>query len=186
MAWGSILTSGDGLSWAPRAPFDPAFCFNPGNPFVQLEVEETTNQNLLFENEARLVTLELDCPTCPVTRNRCNENRAEAERFPPLPTVGEALSVRVGWWNEHLGDDALLLRASVLDADCDAAGSVVASATLVAGDVPGQLAGSAGLQSLAGVLGGEPAASVERAQLGSTVIRGEAAAIGGPVEFGIV
>lgn len=148
----SILTSSDGANWAPRPPYDPAFCFNPGNPFVQLQVEEITTQSLLFENESRIVKLGLDCPTCPLTRNRCNENASADERFLPLPTVGEAVGVRVGWWNEHLGDDRLLLRTSVFDANCDSAGSLVASSTLVAGDVTGQLAGGAGLQSLAGVL----------------------------------
>lgn len=158
VAWNAVLTSSDADSWAPLEVSDPAFCFNPGSPFVQLEVEEIDAAGALFANESRIVTVDFDCPTCPVTRNRCNANEAAAERFPPLPTVGEALSVRVGWWNEHVGDDRLLLRATVLDADCDAVGDVVASATFVAGDDPGQaVTGSAQLGELGGVLDFVPA-----------------------------
>ena len=158
VAWGAVLTSADGAAWTPLGVTDPAFCFNPGSPFVQLEVEKIDAAGPLFTHESRLVTIDFDCPTCPVTRNRCNANGSADERFPPVPTVGEALSVRVGWWNEHVGDDRLLLRATVLDSDCDAVGNVVASGTFVAGDVAGQAPGSnAEYSSVAGVLDFVPA-----------------------------
>lgn len=135
----STLLSDDGATFWPRPA--GSGCFNPGNAFVQLEVEEVTDQSLLFENEAHVVRVDVDCPTCRVGVAACADNLALTERLRPTPTVGESHDVRVSWWNEHLSDgDTLLFRASVWDAPCDSAsGSLVASGGVVVGTDPGQL-----------------------------------------------
>lgn len=118
----SVSTSSDGVLFTPR----PAGtgCLNPGNPTIQLEVEDTVGDRL-FQNEAHVVKLELPCATCPTTRNLCVENAGSAERREPVHVVGEAFDVRVSWWNENLSaGDGLLLRASLWPSACWAVGAL--------------------------------------------------------------
>jgi hypothetical protein len=133
---GSVLLSSDGVTYAPLG--EAPGCVNPGNPFVQLEVEDIVGDRL-FEQEAHVVALALTCPTCPTGPDACLENAAAAERRRTVYTEGRVHDVTVSWWNEHLSDaDRLIFRASAWDAPCSAVGALVAEGTLVVGPDDGQ------------------------------------------------
>ncbi|MEM7247512.1 MAG: hypothetical protein AAF533_19405 [Acidobacteriota bacterium] len=146
----ALLVSSDGVSFA--APTAGAGCSNRGNPAVQLEIEELTDRSLLFENEARLQTLRLDCATCPTGPASCTVNLAADESRLPTFTVGETVTVGVDWWNQHLGTSRLLLRTSAWSGTCSAPTAMVSSATRVVGDFDGQDVVGAQLLSEEGLL----------------------------------
>lgn len=145
----AVLLSTDGASFAPRAT-PTASCLNPGNPFVQLEITDHVAGDRLFVNEAHLVTLGLDCPTCPMGRNRCVENRSFLDLYLPVATVGEDLTITSAWWNEHLAaDDALTLEAYVFDRPCaNPNGSLVMQQSVQVDPDPGQVGAQAELRSI--------------------------------------
>jgi hypothetical protein len=130
-----LLSTTDGTSFAPIV----APCNNPGNPFVQLEVEDT-GSNRLFDREAHVVSVSVGCPTCRRAPQPCVANLSINEREVPVLTVGEPTTVSASWWNEHLDamTDPLLLRASAWSGPCSAPTAMIGSATVAVADSPGQ------------------------------------------------
>lgn len=124
----SVLVSSDGVSFSPAAT--AVGCFNPGNPFVQLEVEDSVTGSQLFQREAQVIALDLDCPTCPVGPAACARNLGVSERSVPTLVTGEPVTARVSWWNGHLADSSLMFRGTLWTGPCENPGVIVASATV--------------------------------------------------------
>jgi hypothetical protein len=136
----SILVSTDGVAFTPLA-LAPG-CVNPGNPYVQVEVEETDPAGgHLFDREARIVSVELDCPTCPKGPQDCSANTSIAAATEVQPVEDEPHDVVVSWWNERLLDEDLIFEAQLWSGPCDASGAAIGSVSgRVVGD-PGQAGG---------------------------------------------
>lgn len=142
----SLLLSADGASFVPATATAP--CFNPGNPFVQLEVEDTTLGDALFEREGRVAAVSLACASCPEGPERCARNLSIAERMRPTLTSGEAASVAVRFWDEHLLSDTLIFTGDLWEGSCDARTNLVTSGVAVGVASLPQAAGSAATQEV--------------------------------------
>lgn len=150
----AILVSSDGSSFSPR-PLGFG-CAQPGNPFVQLEVEDSVAGDRLFQQEAHVVEVAVTCATCPPAVQDCRDSRSLIEASLPSLLAGQAIDVSVGWWNEHLADDSLIFRATAYTGPCDAPDVNVASASVIVGPDAGQLVGPVELRRST-VLGFVPA-----------------------------
>ena len=135
----SILTSSDGRTFTPRLV--GSGCAQPGNPFVQIEVEDSVAGDRLFDSEAHVVEVAVSCATCPVAVNACSQNRSMVEASPSSLLAGQELVVSAGWWNEHLGDDSLIFTTSVFASACDALVLPFQTNSVLVGTDAGQLAG---------------------------------------------
>ena len=124
----SVLESADGTSFSPLGL--RAGCANPGNPFVQLRVEDSVTGDRLFQREAHVVAVGLDCPTCTPGPGTCSRNLGVSEHAVPALVPGAAVTASVRWWNEHLADDTVLFRGTLWSGPCESPGAQLATATV--------------------------------------------------------
>jgi len=124
IAWRNVMQSNDGTSFTPLATAPGCGTVGsprPPNTFVGLEVADTTTDSIdnVFQVESKLVSLELDCPGCPIRQNECSANTGGVDATAPLIEVGQDVDISFTWWNEHAPEiDAILWRVAVWDVPC--------------------------------------------------------------------
>ena len=164
-AFASTLVSTDGVSFAPLAA-DPDCGGKAPGAALALVVEDATAGTVdnVFQFEAQLESLVVDCPGCDRSQSLCADDTAAADATTPFFEVGQNVDVNLSWWNDHAPDRAdILYRVAVYDVACGLLGQVAAT-RVAAADVavvdPGQATAGPVLATLAGpALSFVPAAS---------------------------